>query len=191
MILHALIYVEIGARRRIETSQEFIHDNKQLHICGLIDKLALSFCFEILYTLLDGELLRQVIRVKTQHLQIDLVFFEGLCIIFIADCICTQIAHIRCIGRNDRALLKSSALKYLIIFTRRIDGISNENGIAVTIHETRFQVKVLNDVPCDFLKTGAGAVNLLHCGPFLLELCLGSGRKTSCLCIKPHIDLIL
>ena len=46
--LHFLVKVEIGCRRRIETSEQLVHHNQQFHRAWVIDKLFLCPCLKLL-----------------------------------------------------------------------------------------------------------------------------------------------
>ena len=191
VILHPLVDVKVGTRRRIKSGEQLVHDDKELHIRGLIYKLALCFLFKFLHLGLNRARIRKVRRIKPQHLQICLVFEEGFSIILIADGISAQFALVRCIGRYDGALLKAHLLEDFVILTSRRNTISYKNRITVSIHQTRLHIKVLNDVPRHLFKTRAGAIYLLHRAPLLFELCLSARREASGLYIKPLVNSIL
>ena len=191
VILHPLVDVKVGTRRRIKSGEQLVHDNKELHICRLLYKLPLCFLFKLLHFSLNRSCVRKIRRIKPQHLQISLVFKEGFSIIFIADSVSAQFTLVRCIRRYDGALLKAHLLEYFVILTSRRNTISYKNCITVSIHQTRLHIKVLNDVPRHLFKTRARAIYLLHRAPLLLELCLGARREASGLYIKPLVNTIL
>ena len=191
VILHSLVNVKVGTRRRIKSSEQLVHDDKELHICRLLYKLALCFLFKFLHLGLNRSRIRKVRRIKPQHLQIRLVFEEGFSIILIADGISAQFALVRCIGRYDGALLKAHLLEYFVILTSRRNTISYKNRITVSIHQTWLHIKILNDVPCNLFQTRPRTVYLLHRAPLLFELCLSTRGKASGLYIKPLVNTIL
>ena len=191
MILHPLVDVKVGTRRRIKSSEQLVHDDKELHICRLLYKLARCFLFKFLHLRLNRSSIRKIRRIKSQHLQICLVFEEGFGIILIADSVSAQFTFVRCIGRYDGALLKAHLLKNFVVLASRRNTIGHKDGISIAVHQTRFHVKILNDVPCHFFQTRAGAVYLLHRAPLLFELCLSARREASGLYIKPLVNTIL
>ena len=135
--------------------------------------------------------IRKIRWIKSQHLQICLVFKESFCIILVADGVSSQFSLIRCIGRYDGALLKAHLLENFVILTGRRNTIGYKNRIAVSIHQTRLHIKVLNDIPCHLFKTRAGAIHLLHRAPLLLELCFCTRGKPSGLYVEPLVNTIL
>ena len=191
VILHPLVDVKVGTRRRIKSGEQLVHDDKELHIRGLIYKLALCFLFKFLHLSLNRSRIRKIRRIESQHLQIRLVFKEGFGIILIADGVSTQFALVRSIGRYDGALLKSHLLENFIVLTSRRDAISHKNRIAISVHQSRLHVEILNDVPCNLFQTRSRTVYLLHCAPLLLELCFSTRREASGLYIKPLVNTIL
>ena len=48
MVLHLLVDVEVGGRRRVEAGQELVHDDQQLHLPGLLDEALLHLLLELL-----------------------------------------------------------------------------------------------------------------------------------------------
>ena len=191
VILHPLVDVKVGTRRRIKSGEELVHDDKELHIRGLLYEFALCLLFKFLHLSLNRSCIRKVRRIKPQHLQIRLIFEEGFSIILIADSISAQFALVRCIGRYDGTLLKAHLLEDFVILTSRRNTISYKNRISVSIHQTRLHIKVLNDVPRHLFKTRARAIYLLHRAPLLLELCFSTRREASGLYIKPLVNTIL
>ena len=191
VILHPLVDVKVGTRRRIKSGEQLVYDNKELHICRLLYKLPLCLLFKFLHLGLNRACIRKVRRIKPQHLQIRLVFEEGFGIILIADGVSAQLTLVRCIGRYDGTLLKAHLLKNFVVLASRRNTISHKDGISIAVHQTRFHVKILNDVPCHFFQTRAGAVYLLHRTPLLFELCLSTRREASGLYIKPLVNTIL
>ena len=71
MILHLLVDVEIGRRRRVKAGQQFIHHDQQLHLPRFVDE----FLFDGLFKLFGSvdRLVRIFLEPVGQHLFVDVV----------------------------------------------------------------------------------------------------------------------
>jgi hypothetical protein len=47
VVLHLLVDVEVGRRRRVETGEELVHHDEQLHLPGLVDEALLYLLLEL------------------------------------------------------------------------------------------------------------------------------------------------
>ena len=60
VILHPLVDVKVGTRRRIESGEQFIHNDKELHVCRLLYEFALCFLFKFLHLGLNRSRIRKI-----------------------------------------------------------------------------------------------------------------------------------
>ena len=176
MILHFPIDVQVGARRRIKSGKQFVHNNKKLHVCRLFYKLPFCLFFEFFNFGLNWSCVREVSQIKTEHLKISIIFQKGFGIVLIANSIRAQFTLVRCIRRYNGAFLKAHLLKNFIILAGSWNGSGHKDSVPFAVHQTRLHIEVLNNVPCYLFKTRAGAVYLLHRTPFLFQFCLCTGR---------------
>ena len=136
MVLHGLVYVEIGTRRGVEARQQLVHDDEQLHLVGTVDEGVLYLGLEILN------------RLAVQHVHVRLVLEEVLGVLAVIDIhrVGAQISLVWLERGDDGAFLETSLLEYLVVLTSRVDGIRNKQRVAVTLGKARLHLEVEHDV---------------------------------------------
>ena len=191
MIVHGLVNIQICAGRCIEAGQQLVYHDQQLHIIGFFDEFLLCCLFKFLDPFGNTALVRSVIRVNADHLQINAVFFVCVGFLIITDCFGAQIADAGFIGGNDRALAEIFLLEQFIVLAGSQNIIRHQNSIAAAVCQTSLGFKVENNITDDFFQAIARAIYRLHIAPNLFQPCLGSGHQSPSLGFKPGIDPIL
>ena len=189
VIVHRLVNVEISAGRCVESGQEFVHHDEQLHVRGFFNKLPLGLCFKLFYLFCNTALILR--GIDADHTQIGGIFFERFRILVIADGVCAQITSLRHIRGYYRTLAESLALEDLEILARGVYRPGNQNSIACSIHQTRLGFKVKNDVICDFLQPGARGKNLLQIAPVRFQTSFCTRHQSDGFCLKPSVNAFL
>ena len=189
VILHLLVDVEIRCGRGIETGQQLVHDDQELHLPGLVDEPPLDLLLELLgfvHRLVLG--LTEVVR---QHLSVDVVFQQllgqALACFFSLDVACSGT-----IGGDDGApVLQSGPTECLEEAAGRVDAVRHEHGVAAPALQAVTRLHIDQDVVHDLLNPVPRARDLPHGAPLLPELRPGQVAEPLGLEIEPLIDLRL
>ena len=152
MIVHGLVNIQICAGRCIEAGQQLVYHDQQLHIIGFFDEFLLCCLFKFLDPFGNTALVRSVIRVNADHLQINAVFFVCVGFLIITDCFGAQIADAGFIGGNDRALAEIFLLEQFIVLAGSQNIIRHQNSIAAAVCQTSLGFKVENNITDDFFQ---------------------------------------
>ena len=130
MVLHLLIDIEIGRRRCIEASQQFIDHDQEFHPSWLIDKAFLHLSLK-LPNFIHRRIFR-LIEVRREHLSIDIVLAQLLGKP-LTRLLAFDVCRSRPIRSHNGAFIRQiSLLKHLKEATGRINTTGNEHRIPVT-----------------------------------------------------------
>ena len=126
MILHRFIDIQIGATGRIETGQQFIDHDQQLHICRLVDKQ--PFClifvsFGLGFARFGADIFQQGVIGVIDHLFVRLGIRAGF---FGGD-----VPGLRIVRSDDRAFtFQFGCLEQLVVPASLENARCHQNGVA-------------------------------------------------------------
>ena len=189
MVLHVLVDVEVGGRRRVEAGQQLVHDDQQLHLPGLLDEALLHLLLELLH--LVHRRLFGLVEMRGEHLPVDLVLPQPLGQP-LAALLALDVRRLWPVGGDDGALPRQvGLLEHLEEAARRVDAAGDEQRVAVPALQPVAGLHVHQDVGDDLLQPVARGEHLLHRAPALLELGLGDVGEPLGLQLEPLVHLRL
>jgi len=186
VVAHGLVDVEIGGRRRVESREQLVDDDEELHLPGLMDELRLHRLLELLSP--GDRFLSRLVEPLREHLLVDVVLAE-LFRESLAGFLALDIRSVGTVRGDDRALAGQFRLsEQLVDLACLVDAARDEHGVATPAPQAVAGLHVQLDVGHDFLEPGLTGQDLAHRAPALLELGLGEVGEAAGLGFEPLVD---
>ena len=144
MVLHALVDVQIGARRRVKARQQLVHHHQQLHLRRLFDEQALGpffVGFGPAQARLGLYILQQFVVAVVDELFVGLVVGAGF--------FQRHVLGLRVVRRDQRAAaLEAGAalVEQAEVFASLVDAAGHQDGVAARAGKARLDAEVEHDV---------------------------------------------
>ena len=170
MVLHALVDVQIGARRRVKARQQLVHHHQQLHLRRLFDEQALGplfVGFGPAQARLGLYILQQFVVAVVDELFVGFIVGAGF--------FQRHVLGLRVVRRDQRAAALEAGVSLAEqhkVFAGLVDAAGDQNGVAAGTAQARPFLEVAHDVLHDLAHARLGAEHVLHRAPLRFQLIL-------------------